>query len=781
MQQEDARTTMLDAYIRFVIRWRWSIVITTLALVVLAASGGQFLRFNTDYRVFFGGNDPYLDAFNKLQKTYTKNDNILFVIAPNDKNVFTKRTLEVIEQLTNAAWKTPYSIRVDSLTNFQHTYARGDELVVENLVTSTTQLTANEIERIKSVATSETLLVDRLVSASGHVTAVNVTVQLPGRSLEIENPRVVSFARKLVAQIEADHPEVDIYLTGVVMVNNAFYEAARDDMMSLVPIMFLVLAVVLGLLLRSVNATLITFLVIVLSILTTLGIGGWLGIELTPPSSAAPTIITTLAVADCVHLIVTYMHGLFCGQERKQAVADSLRINFAPVTLTTITTVIGFLSMNFATSPPFNDLGNLVAMGVTTAYFISIAFLPAVLTLIPVRVSAWSDRRAQYMNRFGRFVVNRRRVLLWGVSIVTIGLVLSVPKNEFNDEFIKYFDHSVEFRNDTDFTTSNLTGIYQIEYSLNARESGAINEPGFLQKVSEFAQWYRRQPEVWHVNTITDIMKRLNKNMHDDDPAAYDLPKERRLAAQYLLLYEMSLPFGLDLNNQINVDKSATRFTVSIESVSANQLITLSEKAQRWLKKNAPPGMQVVGSGPAVMFSHIGAESIRTGLLGGTAALVMISMLLIVAFRSIKVGLLSLIPNLIPAGMAFGLWGLMVGQVNMALSTVIGMTLGIVVDNTIHFLSKYLRARREQRLDASDAVLYAFSQVGVAIVVISVVLIAGFLVLTNSSFVMNWGMGLMTVITVSFALIADFLLLPPLLIRLEEVKREKAGVALART
>jgi predicted RND superfamily exporter protein len=168
------------------------------------------------------------------------------------------------------------------------------------------------------------------------------------------------------------------------------------------------------------------------------------------------------------------------------------------------------------------------------------------------------------------------------------------------------------------------------------------------------------------------------------------------------------------------------------------------------------------------MFANIGSRNIKSMLLGTTIALVMISMILIFAFRSIKIGLISLLPNLVPAALGFGLWGLFVGEVGLALSVVTGMTLGIVVDDTVHFLSKYLRARREGGLNSADAVVYAFSTVGRALVITSFVLIAGFLVLALSSFELNSGMGLLTAIVIAFALLADFLLLPPLLMKFEE-------------
>ena len=131
------------------------------------------------------------------------------------------------------------------------------------------------------------------------------------------------------------------------------------------------------------------------------------------------------------------------------------------------------------------------------------------------------------MDRFAEFVIARRRALLWGSAALTVLLVAMIPMNELDDRFVEYFDESITFRTDTDFTAENLTGIYQIEFSLGSGESGAISEPAYLERVDAFANWYRERPGVMHVSTFTDVMKRLNKNMHGDDEAYYSLPDSR--------------------------------------------------------------------------------------------------------------------------------------------------------------------------------------------------------------------------------------------------------------
>ncbi len=759
---------MVEQYARWVIRLRWLIVFLTLGVVGLLASGVQHLSFSNDYRVFFSQENPQLTAFENLQDTYTKNDNILFMIMPKEGEVFTPDVLEAVVELTEDSWQIPYSIRVDSISNYQHTYAEEDDLVVADLVEEPRNLTTEQLQSIKNIALNEPLLVNRIISQTAHATGINVVVELPGIDPN-EVFEVSAAAREIKASIEADFPQIDLYMTGIILMNNAFPEASQEDMQTLVPLSYLVVIIGAFLFLRSIAGTIGTVLVIVFSTAMAMGSAGWLGIQLTPPALSAPTMILTLAVADSIHFLVTMLHEMRKGSSKNDAIVESLRINFQPIFLTSATTAIGFLSMNFSDAPPFRDLGNITAMGVMYAFFLSVLLLPAVMAILPVKVKPSKTLSSRLMEQFAEFVIRRRQGLFWGMAGIILLSVAFIPKNELNDIFVNYFDETIEFRTHTDIVSENLTGIYFIDYSLQSGESGGVSNPEFLKKVDQFANWYRQQPETKHVNVITDTFKRLNKNMHGDDPAYYVLPEERNLAAQYLLLYEMSLPYGLDLNNQINVDKSATRISITLDTISSKNILDLELRAETWLKENAPE-MYTTGASPTVMFAHIGERNIRSMLTGTVVALILISMILMVALRSVKLGLISLIPNLVPAAVAFGVWGLMVGEVGLALSVVVTMTLGIVVDDTVHFISKYLRAQRENNLSSEDSVRYAFANVGVALWVTSLLLIAGFLVLTLSAFELNSGMGLLTAITIGIALAIDFLFLPTLLMKLEGKK-----------
>ncbi len=783
---------MIKRYGQWVVDHPVVTLLFSLIIVFAAASGGRFLAFTNDYRVFFSAENPQLIAFEKLQQTYTKNDNILIMLEPSDGDVFSPETLAAVADLTEEAWQVPYSSRVDSITNYQYTYSEGDDLIVEDLITEPELLDASALAELKTIALEQPALVNKVLSPDTTATAINITINLPDELSDedrllpkeerdlidpaIAMPAAVLYARDLIATMEAKYPDIKFYKTGVVMMNQAFPEATITDMSTIIPMAFAVIIVGILVLIASPVAMIATVLVVFLSIMGAMGMAGWMGIKLTPPSASAPTLILTLAVADCVHFLVTLYHNVRRGSPKKEAIIESLRINFMPIFLTSVTTAIGFLSMNFSDAPPFHDLGNITAMGVLFAFFLAVTFLPAFTALMPIKTSNKAVGKTTLMDGLATFVINQRRTLLWGMGVVMIGLAVLTPKNELNDVFVDYFDESVPFRAETDYITDNLSGMYLVDYSIDSTEEGGISDPVFLTQVEKFERFLESRPEVQHVSSFTETVRRLNRSMHSEETEYYRIPEDRELTAQLQLMYEMSLPYGLDLNNQINFDKSATRVSATLETLSTQELLLFEKEVLAWMEANTPE-IATLGSGPTMMFSHIGMRNIISMLSGTSIALVLISLILIVALRSVKFGLISLIPNIAPALMAFGVWGLMVGEVGLAVSIVVAMTLGIVVDDTIHFLSKYLRARRERGMNSEEAVRYAFNTVGVALLVTTIVLVGGFLVIAQSNFLVNSQMGLLTAVTIAIALIVDFLFLPPLLMKIDRDDRQPSATS----
>ena len=753
------------------------VILITLLLVAAASSGIALLEFSANYRIFFDDDNPELLALEALENTYGKNENIVFLIVPDDGDATSQSALSAAVWLTEAAWQTPYSRRVDSLANFQHTTADGDDLYVRDLVDPQELAQAEARSRIRAIASSDPRIAGSMLARSADVSVVNVTVELPQEGLLEAVAEVAAFARSVAAEAEERFPDIDLRIVGTVMVNQSFVEASIQSQMIFLPVSLLLMALVLGVLTRGWPGVVATGIVIVFSILASMGLGVWVGMPFSPPVSPAPTIVLMIVVASCVHLLVALQRSLSAGASKHDAIVESIGLNLKPVFLASFTTALGFLSMNFSEVPPYRHLGNFVAFGIVVSFILSVTFLPALLSLLPLRAPGHRRIRTPTMKALADSVLRYRKALLCGWVVIVAAMMLAVPRNELNDVLVHFFDESVEFRQDTDFMDERLSGNTLLEYSLQASVEGGVTDPRFLTEVSNFAQWYRNQPSVRHVSVITDTFRQLNKSMNGDDPAAYRLPDSRELAAQYLLLYELSLPEGLNLNNQIDRSRSATRVTISAETLSSREVLELNAQAQAWLKQNAPHVADVNSTGPAALFAYIGQRNIRAMVVGTIVVLLAISGILLVALRSLRLGLVSIVPNLVPAVLGLGVWGLTVGQVGLSLSVVVAMTVGIVVDDTVHFLSKYRRARIEYGQTPEDAVRYAFDTAGRALFTTTVVLVVGFLIFVFSPFVPTAQVGVLTAMIIAFALLADLSLLPALLTAVDRRSERRSAPA----
>ena len=770
-----AKEPFAARFARRVLAARWLVILATLIVVAAASGGIALFEFSANYRIFFDDDNPQLLALEKLENTYGKNENIVFLVVPEDGDATSEKALSAAVWLTKTAWNTPYSRRVDSLANFQYTTAEGDELYVRDLVDPQQISEAETRSQIRDIALSDPRIAGSILALNGDVSVVNVTVELPEDGLLEAVAEVAEFARSAAAEAEERFPGTDLRIVGTVMINQTFVEASISSQMIFLPASLLLMALVLGILTRGWAGVAATGLVIVFSILASLGLGAWIGLPFSPPISPAPTIVLMIVVANCVHLLVALQQRLRAGDSRHDAIVEAIALNLHPVFLASLTTALGFLSMNFSEVPPYRDLGNFVALGIFASFILSVTFMPAVLSLLPVRAPKERRLRGPAMSRIADSVLRRRKAIFWAWVVIVPAMALAIPRNELNDVLVHFFDRSVEFRQDTDFMDERLSGNTGLEYSLEASVEGGVTDPLFLAEVSQFAGWLREQPSVRHVAVITDTFRQLNKSMHGDDPAAYRIPESRELAAQYLLLYELSLPEGLNLNNQIDRSRSATRVTISAKTLHSQDVLDLNARAEAWLKENAPHVASVNSTGPSALFAYIGQRNIRAMLVGTLVVLLAISAILLFALRSLRLGLISIVPNLVPAVLGFGVWGLTVGQVGLSLSVVVAMTIGIVVDDTVHFLAKYRRARREYGHGPEEAVHYAFDTAGRALFTTTVVLVAGFLILLFSPFVPTAQVGILTAMIIGFALIADLTLLPALLTALDRRPAEQAA------
>ncbi len=728
------------------------------------------LQLTIDYKVYFENDDAQLLAMEALESAFGDNNTLFVMVQPESGDVFAAKPLQLIEALTEASWTLPYSTRVDSIANYQFSRADGDDLQVFPLFGDTHLLNAEQLAQRKAEALDDPAIAGTLVSRDGRVGVVAVKFAIPDNPVA-EVPEVANAMRTILGRFEQEYPKMDFYLNGSIMADQSFADAIEQDGQLLTPLSYLLIFGLLALLLRSVWAMAITLLVIIASVVTAFAAKALFNVQISTTTIVAPSVIMIVSVADAVHLFTTLFQRMRDGVDKLAAMQESLTLNARPIVLTSVTTAIGFLALNFSESPPLRDMGNTVAIGVIAAMAFSLLLIPAAVRLLPIKAPKGRARLDTLTSVLSDLVIHRPKTVLLVGSVLSLVLLAGLLRNEINEVFVEYFDESFAFRQANDFMDINLRGVHQLNFTLDSGEHSGVFEPGYLQKVAAFEAFLQAQPGVTNVDSFIPVIKRLSRNMHGDDPAYYQLPESRDEAAQYTLLYEMSLSFGQDLNDLLSFDRSASRVTASFHLTGSNEILALANTAEQWLQNNAPelasPGVSI-----DTMFSQIARDNVPAMLEGTFWALLIISGLIVLATRSPSIGAISMLPNLLPMALAFGFWGYWQGRIGLTDSVIASLTMGLIVDDTVHFLSKYQYARQALAMQAREAVRYAHRTVGSAIIITSLVFAIGFAVLTFSPFAGNSHLGFLTAITVGFALLADLFLLPAFLLwlaRHEEV------------
>ena len=755
----------------FVVNNRIKMAFVTMLMAFAVYAGIPNLKLDTDGRVFMAADNPDKILLDRFEQEFAKDDNLAIVIVPKDGEVFTPRTLGAIGAMTEELWNLPYVRLVNSITRFQNTYADGDMMVVEDLVPEPSTVTDAEAAAARAVALDRVEIRNSLINEDASATAISVIFRLPGVDLVTEIPDIISEAEPLLERYRADYPDITFKASGSVAVSQAFATASQRDGETLTPAMLVAMLVVVGVLLRSVTGSLLILILATLSALVSLGALGWTRVPINSATAVAPLMVITLAVASSVHVLSSVRQTMQQTSDRTIWARRALTDHGLGITVAVFTTAIGFLSLNFSISPPFRQLGNMVAGGMIGVWIFTIFLLPGLICWIPIRQKTDTASVDRMMVALGEFVIRNQKRLLVGIPVVIIAFAAGISQIKLEDDFLRYFDESFETRQATDLYETELGGLNVLEYSVETGVENGINSVAYLQKLDALSAFLRDQPEISHIRSLSDTIKRLNMNMNGDDPAYYRIPDTDEEASQFLFLYELSLGYGMDLTDQINVDRSSTRISAFVGYATTRQLLALDDKIQGWFDSNAPELKSPV-TGQSHVYTMISARDVPSMLQGTTLALIFISFVIFLVLRNLKLGIVSLVPNLLPALMGFGLWGYMVGNVTLAVSIVVAMTLGIVVDDTVHFMLKYANARKRGD-SAEDSVRYAFKSVGMALTVTSLGLVVGFAILGQSGFAVNRDMAQLTAITLAFALFVDFLFLPPLLIFLDRMKQMK--------
>lgn len=760
MPHEITAPALAHRIVDFIRHRPWVALGLGLALMLGLTPGLGRIHPDFTHRGFFWSDDPLLIAFDEFERRFGNDDQVV-VALHSPSGIFDLESMQILTELTERMWKVPEVIRVDSLSNYNWVHADGDELIVEPFIPDDEELTTELLAERKRIALAHEVMPSYLISRDAKTAMIFGTIK-PGIDAPPDAPKIIGAVRALQSELSrGDHV---IHISGGPAVTLGFAEASQNDFSLLVPMLLLCVILLLANTFRSLVGVVLSLFVIFTSVIASVSIGGWLGVEITNVTAVLPQIIIAIGVANAVHLMVTFLRRMARGMSRADAAHYSLLKNFMPTLVTSITTAVGFLSFASANLKPISGLGTLAGIGTLLAWFFSYSVLGALLFILPIkRKELPPERKADAERRAARYtgrLIRARVPLIAGFALVCLVSVGLASQNTVNSDPFKYFREGFPLRVANEFIEANVGGARGVDIVIDAGREEGVKDPAFLARVEEFQRWLDGRPNVTRTVSIIDILKQTNRSLHGDDPAAYRLPAEQEVVAQELFLYQMSLPQGMNLNDRITVKNDALRITVlwtigtSAESVRVIEEIEAKGKAM---------GLTASVTGKNRLWQSINGYVVETFIVSLSAAVFLISLILVVFFRSLKLGLLAMIPNAVPLLIGAGILWLIGNPLDIGTVLVMSICLGIAVDDTIHILANYGRLRREGK-SPRVAIEDIMAHTSPALIATSSILVIAFGTFAFGTFTPNIYLGIMTAIILTVALLTDLTLLPALLL-----------------
>jgi len=750
----------MKKYINFLDRFKWLIAIA-IPLIVLALSVNlKHLAFEGDYRIWFDEDSKILKEYDEFRKVFG-NDTANTVAFKDEKGIFNKKALQTIDTITQQMWQMNHIARVDSLTNFQYIHTNPedkDDVLVEDFIQNIDSADQSYLKKRQEIALHDRDMIGSFISKDGKTTMIIARLTPKVNDNGDKSFEIMADIEKILEPLRKE-TGYRFWLNGGPPLNTSFVIIAQGDGGTFTPLVILTVLVLLFVLFRRPSGALLPMGVVVLTFLTVLSIQVLLGYKLNNFTANIPVFIVAIGIADAVHVYIVWLMYRREGKDTKEAVLLSMQKNMLPIFLTSLTTAIGFASLGISHVVPVRTLGIATASGAVLAFLISVFWMPAVLLLLKKEVAAVKKRaKDSFWERFhyGRFIVENDKKILLVTGAFFLILGAGLLKLRVDSNTIRYFDKDVEIRQSTNFLQKNLTGPMAYEIVVDSGRKNGIKDPKFLDTVQRFYTEFQAQfPDVRHITSLMDVIKRFNLVMNGH----YAIPHDQNLVAQYLLLYSLSLPQGMEINDRMDIEERLLRVTAQVNIVDTSKDLEMIDWAEKWWKKT--PYSAAV-NGQTQMFAHMQKDVTDTLIYSMSLAIVLVSIVMFLIFKNLRLIWIFLTPNILPIVLVLGVMGWLGINIDLGVAVSGAIILGVAVDDTIHFLVKYFEARK-RNLSIEEAFDYVLKYAGKAILFTTIILSTAFAIFMGSKFTPNFNFGIVTASALIIAFVVDMLLLPALL------------------
>ncbi|MFT5133411.1 MAG: putative RND superfamily exporter protein, partial [Gammaproteobacteria bacterium] len=755
----------MQALINQLIAKRFILTLLTLLLGGVVMWGVLDTTIDSTFQSILSEDDPYKLEVDQVKKDFPPSTGVLFAFLTEDGDIFNFDMLHAMDDLTNRYTEVESAVSVGSLLNRRLNAVDANSFDRDYLIPDLSNLTASDLDEIRDIALNDEDLTKSMLSPEGDMALAFIKY----RASTDDKATRMSIARSVVTlrdSLRQDYPGLTIYVLGGVLFEFDGYKAQIKDTQYLFPFVIALSILLLWFCLKSLSFSLCLFAVSFVTIGLTVGTVGWAQVPFNQISLMGPLVVLMIAMADGIHIVSIYVQGLHNSLSKIEAMRQSLAINIQPVTLATVTTAMGFLSLNYCSSPGIYGFGNVVAIGVCWAYLVTLTLLPTLILLLPTRKIPQPLGVRGFISAIGQLVAQRGNQFFWGGVVLIVFTFALLPLNKVDFNRFSFIDKKSDFHHVMKALSEKIGNDQSLVYSINSGQYYGITEPEFLNQVDEFSRWLEDQPEASFVTSYTDLLKNLNKAEHDNDERWNILPDDNLQIIDYLVGYQLIQEIEPNLEAIFNPDYSAIRLSIGTSNLTNLQLLNFNDKIEHWIEANVNPEYKIMHGDNSILFARLDRSISLELMQGFTLSFILITLTLLIGLKSFRYGLISIMPNLFPATIVFGFWGLLNGALSPYILMLFSISIGLVVDDSVHVMSKYISARRNGDTPEA-AVQYSLDKAGPAITITTLALAMGtfVLVFSNTFYYQNVALLLTPIIVV--ALLLDLLFLPPLLVKFD--------------
>ena len=756
---------MIQKYSEVLLQNRWSTIILIFICLIGTLGGFQHLKTNYHMRYWLETEDQLIKKLNYFEDNFG-NDEAVVIAVYSSEGILNPENLKLIKELSHRISELEDVKSIQSLSSLKVPKVSSGKKNVEtqDLVNFENFNVEETVQKINSIDLIPNLFISKDYKTSLIFANLKPTIIKDSEVFdEIDYRRLTSSLRAI--SNEFSHDKIEIHISGSPILQNDFSEVSEKDLALIMPLLFTFLSLVLYGLFRSIKVVIMAVTIISITNTFVYGIIGLLGFQIENMLSIVPLITLTICLADIVHIYMTYQKEMNLNSGKVESIKTSIKDNFVPTFLTSLTTGIGFFSLFNSKLVPVSNMGIMSGIGVFIAWFLSISLFPIFLSF--TKESKYKKSKILLEADFKKLVGFSKKYqgIILGLffTMTIIGTYIGT-QNKINTDPITFFKEGTQIRKATDFILSKIGSVTGPEIIIHSGFREGVLEPEFLKKVDSFAGWLKENKYTDRTISIVDLGKEIYKKLNNDDPSFYQIPDTKKELIDLIFDNRDALKGTMNLNSRVSNDFESIRFSLlwSLTETRSNldRLDIITKKAKEM-------GLSVNITGKNALYLKMNDHVVNTFFTSIGVAIIAISILMVILFRSFKFGFIAMLPNLVP--LSFIMWIMTASGIYIDIGTalVCSVCLGIAVDDTIHFMINYYRERRKG-LSIEDSLESVLNHTGKALIVTSFILVIGFGFFMLSQFIPNIKFGFLCSLTLLIALVTDFVLLPAVIIKLDK-------------